>query len=373
MFNGSVECSPGSNCYINCIGYLVCSSWFEIYAETANSLYLNCDGANACRYAKVYAPEINDSNLQITCDSTGEVAGLDSSACYNLNVYADNTTNISISCINGYDCYRTNFNLNNAQNVNIEYLTGDSGSSSNVKAENVRNSLYIKCNGEDSCKFLDVYCPNPMYGAICDIDCFGAESCSSMHIYVYNTEYKYLDLSCSQYSGVNFFQSSFFSDPDQYPLEIYCTENGVSYNDKTEVFYDGITFGCEDDVCCPDSFLVEIECGSSSKKNKCIIDCTEEDCNGNFINATDESSLSVICNGDEGGECGRYLKILCPSNGDCSIECNGVRDCEYYTVETYSNQSNIYLYCNEAQSCDDLILNTPNANSVYIDAAGWGM
>ena len=161
----------------------------------------------------------------------------------------------------------------------------------------------------------------------CDIDCIDGDSCSMMYYHIETDWNTNLDLSCS--NNVDCFTAA----------QVVCDE----YSSSSELIYDTYydTFSCSW-RCCPDPFnLVEIECDSSEN---CIIDCVEQICVGQLINAAYKSSLTVTCDENNIYSSCNSLLIFCPFNGECNFQCSLNDECEEVYIYKPSNDYTICLY-----------------------------
>ena len=93
----------------------------------------------------------------------------------------------TISNSSNFDCVYIRYDITPAKYVTIAYKGRRSGYGSAINAQNLTGYLSVICNGTESCKGTDLFCP--LNGPNCNVMCIGESSCAKMNFYIPNAEY----------------------------------------------------------------------------------------------------------------------------------------------------------------------------------------
>eukprot|EP01084_Bolivina_argentea_P110005 196493_1 len=301
FYSNEISCST-SDCTIDCVTK-DCRS-IILNGSLASSLTVNCNSSNTgCELAHIYCPTLNNG----TC---------------------------TINCFGNKGCYRAFVHGSYAKIFNVQCNGKDSCRYGNMLAMDT-SGFNLICNNTGSCISADIYCP---LQDECNITCSGY-TCNSINIHIKNKQPDFtLHLNTTGITPGNTY-ATFYCDnvsPQTYTL-LFFADNLESY-------------GCGDDLCCPDSVISELE-EIQCNKTDCVIDCTTKNCDMLLINGSLASSLTVYCNSTNSGGC-NLAHIHCPIGniGTCKIYCFGNRACASAFVKGLATHS-LHVYCDGYRTC----------------------
>eukprot|EP01084_Bolivina_argentea_P286653 491769_1 len=223
-----------------------------------------------------------------------------------------------------------------------------------------RNSQFIckegyECNieciadsgAQSPCWRTTTICPS---NANCNINCTGGyESCVEANIQCPSDgnctigcdECRYADIAC----------------PDNGDCDIICTGSfGCAQTSIECSLFGNCNIECDSSHAC---YEANINCASSD--NQCNIGCLSHySCKGTTIQTSNSGDFQVTCPATEA--C-RDMKLICPQNNKCTMECNAYYGCYNSSVDArYSSELHI-TGCIGTSSCADVsIWAPPNLN-----------
>jgi len=231
---------------------------------------------------------------------------------------------------------------------------------------NNHNSMSILCDWHTACMDSKIYCPSyDINSCKLYIDPSGT-SVTRVNIYVPN-DYKYGYLQLLNKEQMNY-------NPE-FAITTNCMDetNKTKIISQTNITFDG-WYKCSNTDCCPWS----LELSLNEPDTAYNISCNITDCNNKFIDGSLATVLDIDCDGRD--NC-INTTILCPYNGSCNIDCLDYHSCWGMTINyqpynpllpttqdipEYYSGSHISIYCAYDNSCEDMIINTENAQSLTL-------
>ena len=353
---------------------------------------LQCNNISSCSTGQfeLVSSIQNTTNVSIDCINDHISTSNLHSACGDAYFNAFSAYSVNIRC-NNYDCYAAKFNVSNViseitMECNLDYSCFES-----IIYGNMANKLSLICNGDSSCKYANTHCPTTDIES-CNIHCTNTydSTCQEMVIYVTNydqNEYidDFLNLQCDV-DATNDGQNTC------YQLELFCDESSILSS------YIGISkqtgeYECQDVECCPlnspsanitcsQGFDCDIKCNDNQNTN--VVTTDTNNCMNKTIDGTDATSMRVVCSSDEytGGASCTGATIYCPlldkettskQTTSCMIEClesNACQNVKIYGGEKNNDKYKLYslnITCSaDKNSCVGLEINAYNIDVIEI-------
>eukprot|EP01083_Nonionella_stella_P167421 562663_1 len=344
-----------------------------VNVSTISTVNVLCNNAHACEGVHLGITGIVDDAFALDCGAEG--------ACQNA-AFVFKTTNVDINCVNpmgstsnvsaacgdaeisiggdhlgiaalycdAYDCSSLAMSVNDATSVNV-YCTGDYSCHVASFYLDQSSNVSLFCDGWHSCNTTHVACPSDQIG-VCNIDCKGVSSCSSLSIGVSSYyAYGYLRWNCDSSNACD----SLFIDCE-FTWRRPRVDATYSYNTGECV---QMSNPRNYRVCCPIHQGTKVECAADEY---CLINCDNSNCNNVLIDGSVAQFLEVYCGTSY--SC-NHTNIICPSAG-CDITCGATTQaCHWMDVQApFANVVN--FNCSGTDSCHDVLFNAQYANIVNL-------
>eukprot|EP01083_Nonionella_stella_P210597 762288_1 len=109
--------------------------------------------------------------------------------------------------------------------------------------------------------------------------------------------------------------------------------------------------------------------GNNHANGNCIMDCGANNCANKLVEGKYYTSLSIICiDNPKNFKCDN-LKVFCPINGECNLNCQLENGCTNMHILSEGNMSQLKIDCGQ-YSCSNITINGSNINVLEINAIG---
>eukprot|EP01084_Bolivina_argentea_P190995 328101_1 len=210
--------------------------------------------------------------------------------------------------------------------------------------------LDIYCEQSDSCQDMTIYCPFTSINA-CNIHT-DMDLETPMNIYVpeNNFMYGYLNIDSSNHFIIH---SNCFN------------QHGIVIS-QNDIVYDGTSYICQSDECCP-WYYGQIWCSGSPYCSFFCVNSVDSKCSNMYIDGSSANNgLFLLCD-TEIANCSN-TRVTCPDNGACSIYCVGDRSCSDMSINYYGRNINatVAIYCNNDEACINMDIYAPYVNYINL-------
>lgn len=336
-----------------CNGEYACVQW-TIYVDNANNIIMEAIGDYSLHTSTIYS--VKASSLKLSCFY----------GCYDNTIYIPENNNVDLLCV-GYGCAYMNLFIENeiTDTFNMTF-TG-----------------CAICNTIDDCIdnwIISCSIRNYLYGTTCASYYCG---CRNLLNVIQN----------AWIHGIIKSNQLCINNRNQYQENSLCkSESDCSLNDdndkiqqqlinaqlSTSLFLQcNLQNSCSSTVVyCPNKqdSLCKISCiGMTSCENLQIIskqystildiECGSQSCNKTFVYSPDTHHVNLQC--VDSWSCTNLI-INAINSLYLDIECNGKYSCHLMNIEAIANSGNISLKCFNEYSCNELQLDSSNANNIYI-------
>ena len=370
-----IQCPIGPNtfCNINC-DY---KDWgcynMEIEAESTTNLSVLCTTTNGCGNTHIINGPTNEANIQCITDT--------SNACPNSIFTLSNTNIVRIECNCSTASSCCNYNTIYAENA--EKLTMNCGgkngdcASTEIHA-NFSLAIELNCDAHRTCSYQTIYA---QYGELLRLNCNGIDACIYSNIYPPSADAaNQFIMSCLGKEACDFVTISVNENYATDYMALTCSEGGCndfrfectsSFSSMSRYSLYSIIHATEKCDkwgvvgCCPWFYGQTITC----PKDQCYIR-DSVNASDSIINGTHSETLTVNCalHGNGGISGCENTQILCPNYGNCIVRCmedNACDNVEIILGTTALNNATSSLLCEG--DCHNIVIKGKYATSVIME------
>eukprot|EP01059_Diplonema_ambulator_P035183 TRINITY_DN8194_c0_g5_i3.p1 TRINITY_DN8194_c0_g5~~TRINITY_DN8194_c0_g5_i3.p1 ORF type:complete len:1441 (+),score=381.01 TRINITY_DN8194_c0_g5_i3:40-4323(+) len=399
--SGSIDCSSGTDCRVDCSGYLSCRNLSPI------PLILHEQEAEALAVA-VQANQISGvSSPAIHCGSSAERCDIDCNgmlACQDTAVKCESTKDCDLTCsqtmsckglkeeCKGGDCIGKCTGYKSCQDAVFAWGSGGdallecthtlSCAGADIECPKGKDCI-VHCSGWESCLGMKLRCPPKSSGQKCEIHCTYGRACAGMHKDTQVTGYV-TTVECNGWGACESdLQNYANAPPTSSPACSYWVPTDAgAWTGFTHTYCDLMcdTSGILKDICTAANNVVQLcECGSPSSTNspkpadntcqKWGLSSSLSVVPGAMIPSVPanwcdsmctNSATSAICTSAYSiCECQQQLPAYttCNKNScqctekDCRIKCDAYRGCMSLSKSCPSTSTSCDLTCSGLESC----------------------